>query len=38
LLPKCPDGLSTNEDQELHDAMSQAERLRRDLPSTPKRA
>jgi len=35
-LPKCPDGLSVSEDQELRDAMSQAERLRRGLPSAPK--
>jgi hypothetical protein len=38
LLPKCPDGLSVSEDQELRDAMSQAERLRRYVPSTPKKA
>ena len=38
LLPKCPDGLSVNEDKELCDAMSSAERLRRRLPSTPKKA
>jgi hypothetical protein len=34
-LPKCPDGLNIAEDRELRNAMSQAEKLRRRLPSIP---